>query len=69
LSLVLLSPDIAAYFPDEQTVNTGLAGLIGLSKWPKRHAIVARAKKELTRKGGRRTVLREMKNPGGGDSN
>jgi hypothetical protein len=27
-NLVLLSPDVAEYFPDEQSVNTALRGLI-----------------------------------------
>lgn len=31
-NLVLLSPDVAAYFPDEQSVNTALRGLIRVAK-------------------------------------
>lgn len=30
--LVLLSPDVAEYFPDEQSVNTALRGLIQVAK-------------------------------------
>ncbi|MFI5091874.1 MAG: hypothetical protein ACHQIK_00370 [Candidatus Acidiferrales bacterium] len=29
---VLLSPDVAEYFPDEQSVNTALRGLIRVAK-------------------------------------
>ena len=31
-NLVLLSPDVAKYFPDEQSVNTALRGLIQVAK-------------------------------------
>ena len=31
-NLVLLSPDVAKYFPDEQSVNTALRGLIQAAK-------------------------------------
>jgi hypothetical protein len=31
-NLVLLSPDVAAYFPDEQSVNTALRTLIHVAK-------------------------------------
>jgi len=37
-NLVLLSPDVAKYFPDEQTVNTALRTLIPASKKPPRRA-------------------------------
>jgi hypothetical protein len=37
-NLVLLSPDVAAYFPDEQSVNTALRTLIRVGKWPLRRA-------------------------------
>jgi hypothetical protein len=33
-NLVLLSPDVAEYFPDEQSVNTALGTLIHVAKWP-----------------------------------
>ncbi len=33
-NLVLLSPDLAAYFPDEQSVNTALRTLIHAAKRP-----------------------------------
>jgi len=35
-NLVLLSPDVAEYFPDEQSVNTALRTLIHASKPPLR---------------------------------
>ena len=35
-NLVLLSPDVAAYFPDEQSVNTALRALIHVAKGPLR---------------------------------
>ena len=35
-NLVLLSPDVAAYFPDEQSVNTALRTLIRVAKRPVR---------------------------------
>ena len=31
-NLVLLSPDVAAYFPDEQAVNSALRSLVGIAK-------------------------------------
>lgn len=31
-NLVLLSPDIAKYFPDEQSVNDALRSLVGIAK-------------------------------------
>jgi hypothetical protein len=37
-NLVLLSPDVARYFPDEQSVNTALRILIHVAKGPLRHA-------------------------------
>jgi len=35
-NLVLLSPDVAAYFPDEQSVNSALRTLIHVAKGPLR---------------------------------
>ncbi len=37
-NLVLLSPDVARYFPDGQSVNTALRTLIRTSKRPLRRA-------------------------------
>jgi len=37
-NLVLLSPDVAEYFPDEQSVNTALRTLIHAAKRPLRRA-------------------------------
>jgi len=37
-NLVLLSPDVAEYFPDEQSVNTALRTLIPAAKRPLRPA-------------------------------
>jgi len=37
-NLVLLSPDVAEYFPDEQSVNTALRSLIHAAKRPLRRA-------------------------------
>lgn len=31
-NLVLLSPDVAEYFPDEQAVNSALRSLVGIAK-------------------------------------
>ncbi len=31
-NLVLISPDVAKYFPDEQSVNTALRSLVRLAK-------------------------------------
>jgi restriction endonuclease S subunit len=38
-NLVLLSPEIAKYFPDEQSVNTALRSLIRVAKGSTRRAI------------------------------
>src|SRR6266436_1313158 len=35
-NLILLSPDVAAYFPDEQSVNTALRTLIHVARKPLR---------------------------------
>ena len=37
-NLVLFSPDVAEYFPDEQSVNTALRALIHAAKRPLRRA-------------------------------
>ena len=37
-NLVLLSPDVAEYFPDEQSVNTALRALIHVAKGPLRRS-------------------------------
>ncbi|PYU10017.1 MAG: hypothetical protein DMG37_21665 [Acidobacteria bacterium] len=37
-NLVLLSPDVAAYFPDEKAVNTALRTLIQAAKGTRRRA-------------------------------
>jgi hypothetical protein len=37
-NLVLLSPDVAEYFPDEQSVNTALRTLIHAAKRPLRRS-------------------------------
>ena len=37
-NLVLLSPDIAKYFPDEQSVNDALRSLVNIAKTGLRHA-------------------------------
>ena len=37
-NLVLLSPDVAEYFPDDQSVNTALRTLIDVAKGPLRRA-------------------------------
>lgn len=37
-NLVLLSPDVAKYFPDEQSVNDALRSLVGIAKAELRHA-------------------------------
>ena len=37
-NLVLLSPDVAEYFPDDRSVNRALRGLIGVKKKLKRKA-------------------------------
>ena len=36
-NLVLLSPDVARYFPDEQSVNAALRSLVGIAKAELRH--------------------------------
>ena len=36
-NLVLLSPDVAKYFPDEQSVNAALRSLVGIVKTDLRH--------------------------------
>lgn len=36
-NLVLLSPDVAKYFPDEQSVNAVLRSLVGIAKAELRH--------------------------------
>ena len=37
-NLVLLSPDVAEYFPDERAVNAVLRSLVGIAKAKLRHA-------------------------------
>jgi hypothetical protein len=37
-NLVLLSPDVAQYFPDEQSVNSALRALIHVAKAPRRRS-------------------------------
>ncbi len=37
-NLVLLSPDVARYFPDEGSVNAALRSLVGVAKAQLRHA-------------------------------
>ena len=37
-NLVLLSPDVAPYFPDEQSVNAALRSLVGIAKTRVRRA-------------------------------
>ena len=37
-NLVLLSPDIAKYFPNEQAVNAALKSLVGIAKARLHHA-------------------------------
>jgi hypothetical protein len=37
-NLVLLSPDVAKYFPNEQSVNAALRSLVGIAKAEQRHA-------------------------------
>jgi len=37
-NLVLLSPDVARYFPDERSVNAALRSLVGIAKAELRHA-------------------------------
>jgi len=37
-NLVLLSPDLAQYFPDDKSVNSALRSLVGIAKARVRHA-------------------------------
>jgi len=37
-NLVLLSPDVARYFPDEQSVNTVLRSFVGIAKMELSHS-------------------------------
>jgi hypothetical protein len=37
-NLVLLSPDVAKYFPDERSVNDALRSLVGIARAKLRHA-------------------------------
>ncbi len=37
-NLVLLSPDVARYFPNESAVNTALRSLVSIAKTELRHA-------------------------------
>jgi len=37
-NLVLLSPDVAKYFPDERSVNAALRSLVGIARAKLRHA-------------------------------
>ncbi len=37
-NLVLLSPDVARFFPDEGSVNAALRSLVGIAKTQLRHA-------------------------------
>ncbi len=37
-NLVLLSPDVAKYFPDERSVNAALRSLVSIAKTKLRHA-------------------------------
>ena len=37
-NLVLLSPDVAQYFPDEDSVNAALRSLVGVAKAQLHHA-------------------------------
>jgi hypothetical protein len=37
-NLVLLSPDVAKYFPDERSVNAALRSLVSIAKVELRHA-------------------------------
>jgi hypothetical protein len=37
-NLVLLSPEVAKYFPDERAVNDALRSLVGIAKAKLRHA-------------------------------
>lgn len=37
-NLILLSPDVARYFPDEQSVNTVLRSLVGIAKMELNHS-------------------------------
>lgn len=37
-NLILLSPDVAQYFPDEHSVNTALRSLVGIAKTELSHS-------------------------------
>ena len=37
-NLILLSPDVARYFPDERSVNTVLRSIVGIAKTELSHA-------------------------------
>jgi len=37
-NLVLLSPDVSKYFPDEKAVNAALRSLVGIARAKLRHA-------------------------------
>ena len=37
-NLILLSPDVARYFPDERSVNTALRSLVGIAKTELSHS-------------------------------
>jgi hypothetical protein len=37
-NLILLSPEVARYFPDERAVNDALKSLVGIAKAKLRHA-------------------------------
>ena len=37
-NLILLSPDVARYFPDERSVNTVLRSVVGIAKMELSHA-------------------------------
>ena|SRR5258708_5232912 len=54
-NLVLLSPDVAEYFPDEQSVNTALRTLIHAAKGPLRRAYSAVSKSHVV--GNRRFAM------------
>lgn len=44
-NLVLLSPDVAAYFPNEKAVNTALRTLIRVPKRPRRRGRAGKPRK------------------------
>jgi hypothetical protein len=43
-NLVLLSPDVAKYFPDERSVNAALRSLVSIAKAELRHANYTRSR-------------------------